>query len=61
MIRHSSLVTRHGLPKAPFVIALVMLAALGCSRLPKEVLEEFASPAGDFVMGPEDVLEVCNV
>ena len=58
MIRHSSLVTRHGLPKAPFVIALVMLAALGCSRLPKEVLEEFASPAGDFVMGPADVLEV---
>src|SRR5206468_6943862 len=58
MTRHSSLVTRHGLPKAPFVIALVMLAALGCAGIPKALLDELSQHPKDFVLGPEDVLEV---
>ena len=48
----------HAITKAPFVIALVMLAALGCAGIPKALLDELSQHPKDFVLGPEDVLEV---
>jgi polysaccharide export outer membrane protein len=58
MTEHASHFTLHAITKAPFVIALVTLAALGCAATPRAVLEEANRPAKGFVLGPEDVLEV---
>jgi polysaccharide export outer membrane protein len=37
---------------------IMTLAVPGCSSLPKEVLEEGQSVPNDFLLGPEDVLDV---
>lgn len=58
MTEHASRITHHAITKAPFVIALVMLAALGCAGIPKALLDEMSQHPKDFVLGPEDVLEV---
>ncbi|MGH7250348.1 MAG: polysaccharide biosynthesis/export family protein [Nitrospiraceae bacterium] len=58
MTQHASRFTHHAITKAPFVIALVMLAALGCAGIPKALLDEMTQHPREFVLGPEDVLEV---
>ncbi|MGH9875421.1 MAG: polysaccharide biosynthesis/export family protein [Pyrinomonadaceae bacterium] len=39
-------------------VTILLIAAGGCSGTPKAVLEEANRPAKDFLLGPEDVLEV---
>ena len=39
-------------------VTVLLIVAGGCSGTPKAVLEETNRPAKDFLLGPEDVLEV---
>jgi len=39
-------------------VTILLIAAGGCSGTPKAMLEEANRPAKDFLLGPEDVLEV---
>ena len=41
-----------------FAVTILLIAAGGCSGKPTAVLEEANRPAKDFLLGPEDVLEV---
>jgi polysaccharide export outer membrane protein len=43
---------------ASFTVAVGLVVAPACSPLPKEILDEANRPAKEFLIGPEDVLDI---
>lgn len=41
-----------------FMVLVTIVGAFGCARLPNEILEEANKSSKDFLIGPEDVLDV---